>query len=171
MKKMLIVALSLFVSVQAMAMSATSASSSWKEIFADRDLIVVAPYSNELGPNGIFNACATATEIKSLSPQKVCVEERQVPSTGNSDVDYPPQYECVRYEQRVMSMARKGMKDGCVEYGMETIGDSDYWTCKKSGKVAYEVNLTQSVDVINGPGENYASVAFTKEYKIPACTQ
>ncbi len=169
----MLLALTAFVaSINAFAVAPTDANSSWSNVFADHELSVVAPYANQLGANGIFGACATASEIKSLKPQKVCVQMVQVPGTGSSDTDYPPQFECARYEQKILSIPRKGLEDKCVEYGYENFGgDGEYWVCKKSGKVAYDIGLTQSVDVIYGSGERFPSVAFTKEFMIPACAQ
>ncbi len=169
---MSVVLASLIASANAFAAAPVNANSSWAQVLASNDVVVVAPYAQQLGTLGVFGACATATEIKSIAPQKVCVESAQVPGTGTSDVDYPPQYQCVRYEEKVLSMSRKGMADSCVEYGYENFGgDGEYWVCKKHGMAPYEVGLTQTVDVIHASGDNYPSVAFTKSFTIPACAQ
>lgn len=161
MKKMIFVLAALFASFNAMA---ANSGSTWAEIFADHSLIVAAPYATTLGHRGIFNACATADEIRGLSPVKVCVETRYIPGRG----DQSGETICVRAEERIGVVARRGTTARCVEW-KGGWGENDYPVCTRFEEVAYEIGLTHMVDVLSNWGDRYGDVAFSKEFTIPAC--
>src|ERR1700737_1879119 len=99
MKKMLMIAVALVASLNAVAVQApVSANDGWDLILADRNLIVSAPFAGTFGEKGIFNACATETEFKSLTKVKACTKYVFVAPVG--DIDPMGHYDCVKTEER-----------------------------------------------------------------------
>jgi hypothetical protein len=162
MKKMLIIAAALVASVNA---NATNAGDSWAKIFADNSLIVTVPYKGTFGPNGIFNACATATEFKSLTPVKVCVERTWVDGIGEGP-DAMGHYECVKYENQMTSALRSGVSHSCVKLDMSEHG---YPNCLEYADVPFSISTKFNVDVVRTTGD--AQEVFTKSFVVPACAQ
>jgi hypothetical protein len=138
-----------------------NANDSWETIQASNEYMV-SPVYPVFGPTGIFNACATATQIKAVKPVSVCVETKWVPAKNHNDVGGEV---CVRYEQKITSMARSGVAAVCQEYRQGNHYDG---TCIRWANEPYEIALTQAVNVIT-TGHRYPDTAFTKNFTIPAC--
>src|SRR4051794_8383609 len=99
MKKLMIAAFALLASTSALA--GLGASDSWDTIRASRDYNVSAVFP-AFGPSGIFNACAPADDIRSLTPVTVCVETKYTPGHG----EFGGETVCVREESRTVTMPR-----------------------------------------------------------------
>jgi hypothetical protein len=148
----------------AFATTATSANDSWARVMADSNLLVNTPYSGTFGPMGIFNACATETEFRSISPVDVCVQYKYIPATTEGDV--PGTYECVKTEKKITSMPRSGTQHTCVRQDMS---EAHYPDCLEWADVAYNLPTKMNIEVMYGSGEAYASTAFYKGFTVPAC--
>ncbi|MFL5813178.1 MAG: hypothetical protein ACJ763_06340 [Bdellovibrionia bacterium] len=146
------------------AATATSANDSWTRILADSYLLVNTPYTGTFGPAGIFNACATETEFRAISPVDVCVQYTYVPATNESN--YPGTYECVKNEKKITSMPRSGTQHTCVRQDMS---EAHYPDCLEWADVAYNLPAKMNIEVMYGSGEAYASTAFYKSFTVPAC--
>jgi hypothetical protein len=164
--KRLIIAAAALICFNAFAAMPTGASSSWANIFADSSLIVSAPYTGTFGPMGIFNACATETEFRAISPVDVCTSYTYVPATG--DGGSPGSYECAKTEKRTTSIPRSGTHHTCVRQDMS---EAHYPDCLEWADVAYNLPTKMAIEVIYGSGENYASTAFYKTFTVPACAR
>lgn len=165
MKKILVIAVSLVASLNAVAAHATSASDSWANVFADQSLIVSTPFSGTFGPLGIFNACATDKAFVAISPVKACAAYVKVPGTGDN---YPDHYDCIKYEMQTPSMPRTSTNRVCVQQDMS---ETHYPDCLKWENVTTTLPTTMDIEVVYNGGSNYASTAFTKKFTIPSCPQ
>jgi hypothetical protein len=138
-----------------------NSSDSWAAIQADNSYFVNAEYP-VFGETGIFNACATDTELRAIQAVKVCVEYKHVPARSHNDM---PSDVCVRTEMQFPSMARAGVASVCQEYGhtKNTVTD-----CIRYSNEAYVIPLTHNLEVIKND-RHYPDTAFYKDYTIPAC--
>jgi hypothetical protein len=159
MKKVILTLGLMLVSANAMAIGP---SDSWDAIRANKKYNVSAVFP-VLGTAGLFNGCATDSEIRTINPIKVCTEVAFVPGNG----ELSGSNECVRTEVRHMSLARRGVAPVCVKYA--PVNEASNGECLAYEDRPYEIALTQAVDVLFASGTNYAGVAFTKSYTIPAC--
>lgn len=66
---------------------ALSKSSDWSEIRQNRRINIVQPkFAEAFGKTGLFNACVTYDEIRSISPVGICLNYEEV-VIGSSDSD------------------------------------------------------------------------------------
>lgn len=162
MKSIVLSIAALFVSTQVLAATIT-ANSAWSTILASRHHMADTLYP-VFGPQGIFNACATATELKSVAPVTVCAETKYVPGHG----ELSPETVCLRSEKRHVSMARSGVAAVCVKHA--PINEVSSGECLEFQDRPYTLSLSYNVQVLHdGYGDAGPQVAFVKAYTIPTC--
>ena len=139
--------------------------SSWEQINKDPSLAYNAPLSDTFGPQGVFNACATETELKSLTPIQVCLEYKTTPGSG----ELPPETTCVRTGMQIMTLARDYDRDECVAWTPVSESENPP-ECTRTEAHHYHLDTTFPIAVFErfNYGETQEAL-FTKDYTVPAC--
>jgi len=139
---------------------AVSASDTWETILAANDYQVDNDYPN-FGPQGIFNMCATATELRSISDVTVCTQTDYVPPKHHNDSGSTI---CVATQQVAVAIPRVSEVTFCRQYQNSKNED----TCLEYGTMTYEVSMTQQ-EIVRKLTSSNSQGTFFKPYTIPAC--
>lgn len=161
-----LVASLIVVSQSAFADMQVGPHSSWAKIFRDKSLIVHTPYSGVFGPLGVFNTCATETQLIAISPVNVCIEYKYVPAQNSES--YPDQYECTQYELQIPTMPRTFTEHRCVAQDMT---EGHYPDCLQWSDVTTTVPTRMQIEVMHASSDVYAGTVFYKEFTIPSCPE
>jgi hypothetical protein len=89
-------------------------SSSWSDIFANA-YSVNALY--DLGGIALGNACVTATEVKSIAPQRVCMKWEEIYTPGHGEMGPVTEYVCKQWGTADFASPRTYTKTECLKYG------------------------------------------------------
>lgn len=140
--------------------------SSWAKIFSDKSLIVHTPYSGIFGPLGVFNTCASDTQLIAISPVNVCIEYDYVPAQNSES--YPDQYNCKTFELQIPTMPRTFTEHRCVAQDMT---EGHYPECLQWSDVTTTVPTRMSIEVMHASSDVYAGTVFYKDFTIPSCPE
>lgn len=137
---------------------------SWREIRTSGDLLIQQPtFAKVFGPQGLFNACATEDELKSLTPVKNCLSYREItkinPETGAAYRDYA----CSEYEIKHVSISRTYTEDACVRH------DNTSGECLAYSNVTSVYPTSFQFAVIEAEGISNGEFIFSKTYALPPC--
>ena len=157
----------LLISLLATTALAADPNQSWSELNADPSVSIRNPYQLAFGRISLFNACVTATEIRSIKPVTVCIEEKVIDST-NWDGG-APSYECTAHETKNLVKPRTYTQDVCIDYAVEqtpgglALKDCTQWATRT-------VTIPQSFEVqVSAMGGEGSSKLFYKEFALPSC--
>lgn len=143
---------------------------SWEEIHMDKDLYVEQPdFAQDMGPNGIFNVCASENEFRSIEPVGTCLDYKIVETAPEStEFGMFPEYHCQNEAPGNVIVSRMSKEVVCTESVRQEREDQNA-TCveeRLEGKLSNKMNL----NVLKRRGEHKGSTVFIKEYNIPACS-
>src|SRR5437868_5450389 len=81
---------------------AASSKDSWSTLRANRDVLILQPgVVMSMGKSGVFNTCATDSELRSINPVNTCTAyERVVHGNPNSEAGGWIEYVCTNYEMK-----------------------------------------------------------------------
>ncbi|MEK2646316.1 hypothetical protein [Bdellovibrio sp. BCCA] len=161
MKKVLFSLAALLISTSA---HAVHSGSSWSQIFADRDAVVTHGYA--IMGIKLENACMTDTEIRSIEPTTQCAElaPRTVYAPGGEGGGPYTEWDCVRYETKIVSVPRTYERPECLR--LEGGGERSP-ECVEFGTVTVTVPRTIDTQVYVTRGE--AGQSFSKPFTFPSC--
>lgn len=130
---------------------AISGRDTWKSIRASRDVLIEQPaFAGVFGDQGLFNACVTEDEFRSLVPVKTCL------SNG-----------CQDYEIRNVTVNRVHTKNVCVRFAPMNAYSSGECVDYQVVTAVYPTSF--KLPVIEGNGEQSGDYIFSKNYSVPAC--
>lgn len=168
-KLMILTGLIVTMPVMAKNSPTASANEDWKTIKSDRDIKILQPsFSTVMGPEGIFNTCATPTEYKSINPVANCEDYKIIQLHGDSgEFGKNKEFICTQVSPGQISISRATNKSICEE--SVSIEDEDKnATCIKS-KVLTTLPVDLKLEIVKGRGEAKGQSLFVKNYQIPKC--
>ena len=151
----------IFVFLISASVLAVTGRDSWTSIRSSGELLIQQPtFAAAFGPQGLFNACATDEEFKSLVPVSTCLSYRQV--TIDSPTGPYKDYVCNESESRNVSISRTYTQEECVKH--DRSGE-----CLEYDSVTSVYPKSIDLVVIESGNEKSGNFIFSKPYKIPAC--
>ena len=133
----------------------------WSTIKSSHEVIIQQPiFAGAFGPQGLFNACATDEEFRSISPVKVCLSYKQVLRTSITGAY--KDYECNHYEMRNIVIARTFTQEECVKN--DRIGE-----CIEYDSVTSVYPTSFQLPVISFNEGALNNFIFSKAYAVERC--
>ena len=148
-------------------------SDSWERMFKDKSLFFVQPhFAMPLGPKGVFNACISGNQFKSVSQVRVCADlrGRWVEGRGEAESGHYD-YHCERWENRDIVIERTQKEVYCEVYNPQYGGEGSSEFCLKFGLRDVTYGATHTLEVVRDNQKPYRSTLVYKEYEIPVCHQ
>lgn len=140
---------------------AVTGRDNWTSIRSSGEILIQQPtFAGAFGPQGLFNACATDEEFRSLTPVSRCLSYRQV--TVDSPTGPYKDYVCSESESKNMAISRTYTQEECVKH--DRSGE-----CLEYDSVTSVYPKSIELVVIESGGEKTGNFIFSKPYKIPAC--
>lgn len=141
----------------------------WKTIRKDRDVLIVQPaFAERFGKNGLFNACVSGNEIRSINPVKNCVAYTQVENDNqNQNLSGYKNYNCTQYKEEYVGLNRQHTEERCIRFA--PINEYTSGECIAYGSSTAVYPTTYSLPVIEAEGEEYGTHLFSKTYALPEC--
>lgn len=135
---------SLFTSINLFAITGQDR---WEMIRASTDVYIQQPsFAQVFGQHGLFNACHTPKEFKSLTPVKNCITYRNV--IHHTSEGAFNDYVCTKYEKKFASVSRFYLKNG-------------------STHAIYPETI--KLIVFEAQDSEAAAFLFAKNYTLPPC--
>lgn len=161
MKKVLLTLVTLLASTSAFAVHANS---SWSQIFADRDAVVIHGYS--INNIKLSNACMTDTEIRAINPTTECVElvPRTVRAPGGEGGGSYTEWVCARYVTKIVTAPRTYEQPECLRLKG---GGEQSPECVEFG--TRQVTVPQTIDTQVWVNRGEAGQSFWKRFTFPSC--
>lgn len=126
-------------------------------------------YAGALKNIDISNACVTETTVRTINPQKSCVEYKAV-KTSDGDGGYFTDYVCVKTAKQNIEYSRTYNKSVCAEYGqVGGVGDAGHLECIRSETKQMFLPQTIKVRVITNNGDTDNWPGQTKSFTFPSC--
>lgn len=143
---------------------------SWEEIRKDKDLFVAQPdFVKDMGPDGIFNVCSTATDFRSIEPVGTCLDYKMIETAPEStEFGLFPEYHCQQEAPGEVIVSRLSTQEVCQKSATMETEDKNA-TCLKSVEEGL-LPTTVTLDVLKRRGENKGQSVFVKDYQIPECS-
>lgn len=165
MKKLLLVILALGFT-QAMALSQ---SSSWEEIFADKNARYYHTYQGGLGQIALENACLTETTVQSRRAVPVCTKWEEVEvRLDEGGVAY--EYVCREKQTASLMMHRYFDQSSCSSWQAIPADEGGVtYACTATVFTPTKVPSTIEVRVWEEFAESSTFPGFIKSYTIPNC--
>lgn len=133
----------------------------WQTIRSSHEVIIQQPvFAGALGPQGLFNACATDEEFRSKTPVQSCLSYRQVIKSSNKGLY--KDYVCDDYESRNVVISRTFTQEECVKHN--PIGECVEYDSVTS---VYPTSFQLPVISFNEGGLN--NFIFSKAYAVEKC--
>lgn len=140
---------------------------SWQNIRASREVLIQQPtFAGAFGSQGLFNACATEDEFRSLTPVQSCLSYHQV--TRQSEKGPYKDYDCTEYETRHVVISRTFTQEECVKFAPMTQSNSGECLEYDNVTSVYPTSF-QLVVIDSQQADTGRSFIFSKPYRIPAC--
>lgn len=150
---------------------AQTAKDSWTTIRNDKKVKIVMPkFSDQFGPDGIFNICNEGGEFKNIYPVTTCTEYIDIKSgIPNSDIGEMIIKKCITTTEIAVSVPRITSRQICSMREESTEDSSN--KCIVWQNVTSSLPLDYTLDVIHAKGnEKYSDLKFRKNYTIPECS-
>lgn len=139
---------------------------SWKALRSSEDVIIQQPtFAGVFGPEGLFNACTTDDEFKSIRPVRNCVFYRTVKL--NSERGISKDYVCAAYETKQVSISRTFIQNICVRYSPMSAHSSG--ECIEYESVILVYPTTFSFPVFERRPREYGEFLFSKTFALQSC--
>jgi hypothetical protein len=140
---------------------------SWPTIKTSKEVTILQPtFASAFGPGGLFNACTTDNEFKSLSPVKTCLQYTSV-TRYNTENKLYKDYECSAYDIREVSMSRTYIQNVCLKHA--PMNSQVSVECIEYGLVNSVYPTTFSFPVVEASSEEHGSLLFSKTFAIVSC--
>ncbi|MGZ3789562.1 MAG: hypothetical protein ACXVLQ_13625 [Bacteriovorax sp.] len=172
--KTILLALALPIISLSHASAATlSDKSDWSSIRMDRRVTIVQPkFASVFGPLGLFNACATESELRSIHPVDVCVSYKVIRAgSPNTEMDEAPVKKCERTERQDVKVERTTTTPTCIRYAPETEESSNECIEWENVTTTLPTDHKLAVAYRRGylAGERGGETLFKKTLVLPAC--
>ena len=133
----------------------------WQAIRGSREVLIQQPlFASAFGPQGLFNACYTEEDFRSVTPVESCLSYR--PVIRHSSTGSYKDYVCNEYEKRNVIISRTYTQIECVK---RTSGECTEYDSVTS---VYPTGFKLVVIEAEGP-EAATDFIFMKTYAIPSC--
>lgn len=141
----------------------------WKTIRKNREVLVIQPaFAEAFGPKGLFNACLSGDEFRSINPVKTCVAYSEIASDDqNRSLSGYKKYNCTKYQTEHVSVPRTYTADRCVKFA--PINEFTSGECIEYAPNTSVYPTAYSFPVIEADGDQYGTHLFSKTYAIPEC--
>ncbi len=148
---------------------AASPRDSWSTLRSSRDVLILQPgIVMSMGKAGVFNTCATDSELRSINPVKTCTAyERVVHGNPNSEAGGWIEYVCTNYETKDITITREHEEQVCVKWSRTT--EASTGECLEYQTVTKTYPRDFSIEVVGANGEMYMQHMFNKSYSLPDC--
>lgn len=159
MKMQMMVALTVFL-ISSSSFSITGRDN-WQTIRSSEEVLIQQPvFAGALGPQGLFNACATEEEFRSKTPVQNCLSYRPVMKTTNTGTY--KDYVCEEYETKNVVISRTFTQEECVKH--DRSGE-----CLEYDSVTSVYPKRFQLVVIESRTDSSGNFIFSKSYSIPSC--
>ncbi len=122
-------------------------------------------FAGIFGPEGLFNACTTDDEFKSIRPVKNCLEYREV--LRQSERGVYKDYVCAAYEIKPVSISRTYIQNICVRHAAMRANSSG--ECIQYDSITSVYPTTFSFAVIEANNDDYGNFLFSKTFALQSC--
>ena len=145
---------------------AITGKDSWSKLRSSGEVMILQPtFAGIFGPEGLFNACTTDHEFKSIKVVKNCIEFKEV--TRESESGFFKDYICTSFETKHVSIRRNYIKNVCANFSQMTAYSSSECLQYESRKSVYPT--TFSFIVIEASGEEFGNFLFSKTFALQSC--
>jgi hypothetical protein len=134
----------------------------WSDIRSSRDVLIQQPtFAAVFGSQGLFNACSTEEEFRSIEPVRTCLSYREVLRGNEKD------YICAEYETREVVISRTYNQSKCVTHA--PMSENSSGECIEYGNSTSVYPSSFQLAVIEAQGIEYRNFIFSKTFAIPSC--
>ena len=134
----------------------------WIDIRRDPEVLVQHPtFAKAFGPQGLFNACVSEDEFRTIKPVTTCLSYKEVFKNNQRE------FECAENETRHVQISRTYHENACVRHAPATADSSG--ECLEYGNVTAVYPTSFKLAVIEAEGAEYGNLIFSKSYAIPTC--
>ncbi|MDO9183424.1 MAG: hypothetical protein Q7U04_13500 [Bacteriovorax sp.] len=146
---------------------AASSKDDWSKLRRNHDVLIIQPgIAMTMGPTGVFNACATSQELRSIHPVKSCTAYKLVVHGNPKSDSGSSEYVCTNYELKDVVIARDHEETVCLEYSPTT--EINTGECIKWATVQKTYPRNFNLEVV-ATGEFYMGHLFDKSFSLPEC--
>ncbi len=173
MTKIKIILITLFLghafSLMAKNTPIANANDDWKTIKLDNDIRIIQPdYASAMGPQGIFNTCATPNEFRSINPVANCDEFKIIQLHSDSgEFGENREFKCTQVSPGQVRISRTTDKTICEE-SVSIENENKNATCIKK-RLIKTLPADVKLEVVKNKGEEKGQLLFVKSFKIPNC--
>lgn len=155
--RLIAILISIFFSISTFAVTGRD---NWQTIRASREVLIQQPlFASAFGPQGLFNACYTDEEFRSVTPVESCLSYR--PIIRHSPTGAYKDYVCGQYEKKNVTITRTYIQVECVK--------RLYGECVEYDSVTSVYPTGFKLVVIEAEKSEVPIFIFMKTYSIPAC--
>jgi len=141
----------------------------WETIRKDKDLMIEQPkFAKDMGPDGIFNVCATDDEFRSIRPVETCLDYKIIKTAPEStEFGMYPDFYCQQEAEGVVIVSRMSTEQVCEESVSQETEDKNATCLESTQEGLMPTNV--SLHVMKKRGSIKGEHVFNKNYQIPEC--
>lgn len=142
--------------------SALTGKDRWQDIRTNPEVLIQHPtFAKAFGPQGLFNACVTEDEFRTIKPVTTCLSYKEVIRNNQRE------FECAENETRHVQISRTYNQNICLRHAPATADSSG--ECLEYGNSTSVYPTSFKLAVIEGVGSEYGNLIFSKSYAVPTC--
>jgi hypothetical protein len=165
MKKLLYIAMAFTLSSTAFAFSEKS---DWSEIRKNKRINIVQPkFAEAFGRTGLFNACVTEDEIKSINPVNVCLDLRDVQKGVNTEAGTYIVTVCNKSAIQEVVVSKTHTQVVCTKHVLPTETSSN--ECIEWGSITSTYPESYSIEIVRANKLETGNHLFNKTLALPTC--
>lgn len=134
----------------------------WQDIRTSPEVLIQHPtFAKAFGPQGLFNACVTEEEFRTIKPVTTCLSYKEVYKNNQRE------FECAESETRHIQISRTYNQNVCLRHAPASFDSSG--ECLEYGNSTSVYPTSFKLAVIEGVGSEYGNLIFSKSYAVPTC--
>lgn len=147
---------------------AFSEKSEWSEIRKNTKINIVQPrFAEAFGPSGLFNACVSEDEIKSINPVVVCLNYKNVQKGINTEIGTYIELVCTKSAVQDVIISKTHSQTVCTKRAPPTEISSNECIEWGSKDVIYPNNY--SIEIVRADKLEAGNHLFNKTLTLPTC--
>jgi hypothetical protein len=150
--------------------SALSKKDDWSSIRrGNKNVAIIQPAdpATHFGRLGLFNACVTSEELRSIVPVKQCVSYKVIKrGSPGTELDEKEVRKCDKHEDRDVSLERYHMEPVCLQRAPSTEVSNNECTEWGNQSVTYPASYNLEVITLTSLDNQHL---FTKTLALPEC--
>ena len=147
---------------------AFSEKSNWNEIRNRKGITIVQPkFAEAFGPDGLFNACVTEDEIRSINPVSVCLDKKDLQKGLNMELGTYIVPVCVKSAIQDVVVNKNHDLVECKKHAPETEFSSN--ECIEWEQKSARYPNSYSIEIIRTDKLEAGNHLFSKTLELAAC--